>query len=184
MKRRLLVLTVALLCLSVHHIFAQDETPAQLINARLLAYYSYYNIYPDQGEFLVTDIPVELLTHLHYADIGISETGQCASVDAYADTQYLYPGDRFSERLRGNFKQLPILRLRNPNLQIVMTVGGWDNSARFSDVALTEEARARFIRSCVTFMQQYDFDGIEIDWQRRGRLGIGVAHRRRQAGEP
>ncbi len=165
MKRRLLVLTVALLCLSVHHIFAQDETPAQLINTRLLAYYSYYNIYPEQGEFLVTDIPVELLTHLHYADIGISETGQCASVDAYADTQYLYPGDRFSERLRGNFKQLPILRLRNPNLQIVMTVGGWDNSARFSDVALTEEARARFIRSCVTFMQQYDFDGIEIDWR-------------------
>ncbi len=166
MKQRLLVvLTIALLWMSTYQISAQETTPSPLINTRLLAYYSYYNIYPEQGEFIVTDIPVEVLTHLHYANIGISDAGQCVSVDVYADTQYLYPGDRFAERLRGNFKQLPILRTRNPNLQIVMSIGGWENSAHFSDVALTEDARARFIRSCITFMQQYDFDGLEIDWR-------------------
>lgn len=170
MKQRILVLIMALLALSSLRVDAQTETQetppgVPQLTTRLLSYYSYYNIYEQAGTFLVTDVPVERLTHLHYASVGISATGQCESVDEYADTEYLYPGDRTAERLRGNFKQLPILRQRNPELQIIMSVGGWENSGRFSDAALTDESRTRFVQSCIAFMRQYSFDGIEIDWR-------------------
>jgi chitinase len=44
-------------------------------------------------------------------------------------------------------------------------VGGWSLSQRFSDIALTDESRSRFARSAVKFMQSYQFDGIDIDWE-------------------
>jgi chitinase len=145
---------------------AQEATETPLtLNHQIVAYYHYYDIYPENGTYLVTDIPAETITHLHYASIAISPAGQCTSADAYADTEYRYPGDLPTERLRGNFKQLALLRQRNPNLRIVMTVGGWEHSAFFSDVALSEESRARFVESCIAFMQAYNFDGIEIDWR-------------------
>ncbi|MDX2162300.1 MAG: glycoside hydrolase family 18 protein [bacterium] len=174
-RRWLWGMMAALLCLPTGQAAAQTPTPSPY---RVVAYYHYYDIYPENGTRLVWDIPVETITHLHYANIGISEAGQCISVDEYADTEYLYPGDRPVERLRGNFKQLPTLRQRNPNLQIIMVVGGWDNSHTFSTVAASAEGRERFAESCIAFMQEYGFDGIEIDWRypvEGGRAGNAVS---------
>ncbi|NJO83234.1 MAG: glycoside hydrolase family 18 protein [Blastochloris sp.] len=67
--------------------------------------------------------------------------------------------------LRGNFKQLAILKQNNPELQIIISVGSWEQSSWFSQVALEQEARIRFARSCIALMRQYGFDGIDIDWR-------------------
>lgn len=154
--RQLALFLVAIISLGVGAVSAQSR------EYRIVGYYNFYNIYYD---YFVTDIPADRLTHLNYAYIDISEAGQCVSADEWADTQYLYPGDLTSERLRGNFKQLQVLRGDNPNLRVLMTVGGWERSRHFSDVAVTEEARERFAQSCVAFMQEYGFDGIDIDWR-------------------
>jgi len=56
-------------------------------------------------------------------------------------------------------------------VKILMSVGGWTFSQNFSDVARTPEARERFARSCVAFMERHGFDGIDLDWEYPGGDG-------------
>jgi chitinase len=128
-----------------------------------VGYFTSWGIYARQ--YFVTDIPAQELTHINYAFINVSEQGECILGDEWADTGYLYPGDLESESLRGNFKQLQLLKQAHPDLQILMSVGGWMWSEHFSDAALTTDSRALFVRSCVDFMLTYGFDGIDIDWE-------------------
>lgn len=129
---------------------------------RVVGYYPSYSIYED---YFVTDINADQLTHLNYAAADISENGQCVSSDVWTDTQYAYPGDKPNLRLRGNIRQLQLLRGEHPNLKILITIGGWEQSDHFSEVAQTPESRARFVRSCMAFVREYLFDGIDIDWR-------------------
>lgn len=64
-----------------------------------------------------------------------------------------------------NFTKFRTLRSTYPDLKIVISVGGWDDSARFSDAALTSSSRTAFAESAVSFLKTYGFDGIDIDWE-------------------
>lgn len=141
---------------------------------RVVGYYSSYNIYT--LGYYITDIPADYLTHLIYANIGISENGQCVSVDTWADFDFGYPGDQQVQRLKGNFNQLQKLDADRPQLTLMMSVGGWEHSEQFSAVAATEESRQRFAASCVAFMREYEFEGIDIDWRYpvSGGIAFGV----------
>ncbi|MEM9951644.1 MAG: glycoside hydrolase family 18 protein [Chloroflexota bacterium] len=157
-KSLAIVVALAVMLLGQAAVSAQEN----FTQFRVVGHYAYYNIYDD---YFVTDIPVNRLTHVVYEHIDISSNGQCVSRDPYADVEYLYPGDRSTERVTGNFKQLAELRETNPDLQIIMSIGGWEASPNFVDVTATDDARIRFVRSCLNFMREYDFDGIMIDWQ-------------------
>src|SRR5262245_25345448 len=75
---------------------------------KLVAYYTSWSIYGPQ--YYVTDIPAELITHLNYAFMNISDQGECILGDPLADTQFQYEGDQQGEPLLGNFKQLKLLK--------------------------------------------------------------------------
>ena len=130
---------------------------------RILGYFASWGIY-DRG-YYVTDIPADKLTHLNYAFAAISDGGEITLSDAWADTQFPYPGDADDQPLKGNFHQLQLLKQAHPYLQTLISIGGWTGSAKFSDVALTEASRQKFARSVVAFMTRYGFDGADIDWE-------------------
>ena len=67
--------------------------------------------------------------------------------------------------MRGNFHQLQILKKKHPHLKTLISVGGWTQSGRFSDAALTEASRGKFARSCVAFLTRYGFDGVDVNWE-------------------
>ncbi len=95
------------------------------------------------------------------------------SVDGVGDTGW--------ETLRGNFNQLKKLKVKNPNLKVLISLGGWTYSKYFSDVAATPASRQKFVASCIdTYLKgnikAYGgaggpgtaagiFDGIDIDWE-------------------
>ena len=70
-----------------------------------------------------------------------------------------------------NFATLTALKQQYPALQVVVSVGGGGGSGPFSDMAFTREGRAKFIESCVSFIEKYDLDGIDIDWEYPGVPG-------------
>ncbi len=72
-----------------------------------------------------------------------------------------------------NLAQLTALRKQNPPLQILVSVGGWLGSGGFSDVALTPESRAAFIDTAMQILEQYDLDGLDVDWEYPGGAGAG-----------
>ncbi|MBK6767309.1 MAG: glycoside hydrolase family 18 protein [bacterium] len=130
---------------------------------RIVGYYPNWAIYA--RNYLVTDIPAQHLTHINYAFATISN-GVIALSDWYADIDRFYPGDCWDPGCeRGNFHQLEILKQQHPHLQTLISVGGWSYSDYFSDVCLTAQSRETFASSCVVFMVEYGFDGVDIDWE-------------------
>ncbi len=67
--------------------------------------------------------------------------------------------------MRGSFHRLQILKAENPHVKTFISIGGWTWSTYFSNIALTEDSREIFAASCVDFIQEYEFDGADIDWE-------------------
>lgn len=106
-------------------------------------------------------IAAEKLTHVNYAFANIKE-GRVVEGFAHDDE---------------NFRVLTGLRARNPDLKILVSVGGWTWSGGFSDAVLTKESRRRFVESAVDFVRRHDLDGFDVDWEYPGLPGYGNVNR-------
>jgi len=131
---------------------------------KLIGYYANWKCYHN---FEPSKVPVELLTHINYAFANIVD-GEIALGDKWIDIEKPL-GDDANSPIKGNYNQFlnPTgpLKKRNPNLQVLISVGGWTWSKDFSDVAADEASREKFAISCATFCNKYGFDGIDIDWE-------------------
>ena len=142
-----------------------SENSNLYFDKNIIGYYTSWSIYARNYE--VADIPIDKVNVINYAFANINpNTGVIVLGDPYADIDKFYLGDCWDEGcLRGNFHQLQILKQNYPHLRTLISVGGWTWSTYFSDVAMTEESREIFAQSCVDFILEYDFDGIDIDWE-------------------
>ena len=113
---------------------------------------------------------------INYAFANILD-GRITQGDPYADTDKAYPGDCWDPGCkRGNFNQLNKMKIGNPNLKTMISVGGWTWSMYFSDVAKTEQTRKLFVDSCVEFVAKWGFDGVDIDWEYPVEGGLPTNH--------
>jgi GH18 family chitinase len=71
-----------------------------------------------------------------------------------------------------NFRRLNELKKQNPALRIVISIGGWTWSGKFSDAVLTDTSRKAFAASAADIVRKYDLDGVDIDWEYPGRPGL------------
>ena len=130
---------------------------------RVVGYFTEWGIY--QRGFDVADIPANLLTDINYAFADINDAGEVVLFDRFAAVEKSYPGDTWDQPVRGNFNQLAKLKEQNPDLNVLISIGGWTLSEDFSDVAATQQAREKFAASAVDFITTYGFDGIDLDWE-------------------
>ncbi|WP_138494966.1 glycoside hydrolase family 18 protein [Paenibacillus pinistramenti] len=63
-----------------------------------------------------------------------------------------------------SLEQLPDLKKMNPDLTILLSVGGW-SAGGFSEAASTSEGRSRMAKSAVKVVENYAIDGIDLDWE-------------------
>ena len=149
-----------------------DETDLAMLEAlfgacpekRIVAYFAEWGIYGRQ--YFPASMPLHKVTHINYAFANIGADGRVAIGDSYAAIDKAYPGDNWEQPVRGNYNQFNnVLKTQYPHLKTLISVGGWTWSARFSDVALTPQSRAVFAESCVDFIRQYGFDGVDLDWE-------------------
>ncbi|OOB77630.1 MAG: chitinase [Epulopiscium sp. Nuni2H_MBin003] len=68
------------------------------------------------------------------------------------------------------------LKKFNPNLKVIMAIGGWAAEG-FSDAAFTAEARFKFAREAQKWVNEYDLDGIDLDWEYPGSSVAGIKSR-------
>jgi chitinase len=120
-----------------------------------------------QNGLRIADIPASQLTHIFYAFGKVSDDGLAALSDPSQDAGECLDGD-LPRTPGGNFAGLLDLKQRHPSLKVMISLGGWLGSKRFSDVAVSAEARQRFVASCIElYLVKYPrlFDGIDIDWE-------------------
>ncbi|KAJ3559303.1 hypothetical protein NM688_g429 [Phlebia brevispora] len=103
-------------------------------------------------------------THLNYAFASIDPVSyQIVPASAEDVAQY----SSFT-----NLKQI------NPNLKTYISVGGWSfndppTQNVFSDLAASSQNQLAFATSLLTFLLQYGFDGVDIDWEYPGACDRG-----------
>lgn len=61
-------------------------------------------------------------------------------------------------------KSIVALREQNPELKVMLSIGGW-MSGRFSEMAGNPEYRMAFAADCRRVVMEYGLDGIDIDWE-------------------
>lgn len=65
------------------------------------------------------------------------------------------------------YKRAALLKQNNPEMKVLLTLGGWTESGEsaFSRLVNDPRARANFAKQAVTFLRNYGFDGLHLDWQ-------------------
>ncbi|KAH9475936.1 Chitinase 1 [Psilocybe cubensis] len=133
-----------------------------------MAYFTNWGIYG--ANFQPTDIVPGPLTHILYAFADVSpDTGTISLTDSYADEQKHFPTDSWNDtgnNLYGCLKQLYLLKLAQRNLKVLLSIGGWTYSqAGHFDFVTSASSRATFVASAVQLIEDYGFDGIDIDFE-------------------
>ncbi|KAM5531156.1 hypothetical protein V8D89_015177 [Ganoderma adspersum] len=133
------------------------------------AYFTNWGIYSGYN-FQPTDIVPAPLTHILYAFADVSaDTGGVALTDSWADEQIHFAGDSWDDtgnNLYGCLKQLYLLKLAHRNLKTLLSVGGWTYSQSGHFNFITDDTkRQQFVTSAVQLVEDYGFDGIDIDFE-------------------
>lgn len=124
----------------------------------------YYAAWSSYSGFTTNKLDANKLTHINYAFANIGSDFKL--VMGYPDKD------------PANFKMLQDLKIINPDLKILISVGGWTWSGKFSDAAATETSRSAFASGCVEFITKYGLDGVDLDWEYP--VGGGLAENSRR----
>lgn len=141
----LLILSMA--CTTTAEEVALEEKPLKIIG--YIA--GWKGVNPDQ-------IEAEKLTHINYAFANV--------IDGV-----VIEGEGRAEADKLNIEKLHSLKTRNPDLKILISVGGWTWSGGFSDAVLTEASRKKFTASAIDYLKRHKLDGLDFDWEYPGLKG-------------
>jgi chitinase len=192
--------TLTMLAIATPLASAGPSKSAAPRGSQVVGYFIEWGIYG--RSFTVKDVKTsgsaDKLTVMNYAFANVAPDSSgdvvCQIADPWADYQKPWDApnsvtdqDVASGPLLGNFQQLRALKEQYPHLKVLMSLGGWTFSKYFSDAALTNQSRERFVSSCVDLFIKGDlprsgdqggpgaaagvFDGIDIDWEWPGSEG-------------
>jgi chitinase len=203
---KLLLLTSALAMLLLPRVASSQQPPATDTDSqyKIVGYFVQWGMYSRNYRIkqVVTTGSASKLTHINYAFANVSTDSRCFEAtqagwaDSYADFEANYSaadsvdgkGDELGQPIKGHFNQIKKLKAMYPRLKVLLSIGGWTWSGRFSDAALPQNREA-FVRSCIDLFIKGNlpmwayvsggtpvgseetgraagvFDGIDIDWE-------------------
>ena len=98
-----------------------------------------------------------LLTHINYAFALIKDDFETLDIKKPA-----------------RLTQIVGLKSQNPNLKVVLSVGGW-GAGNFSEMAADANHRKKFAENCMAAVKSYRLDGIDIDWEYPSSSSAGIS---------
>ncbi|EGE82986.2 bacteriodes thetaiotaomicron symbiotic chitinase [Blastomyces dermatitidis ER-3] len=130
--------------------------------SRVIGYYEAWNARSKCHKASPLDLPVGGLTHLNYAFAYIDPTSfEITTMDAATPISL--------------FDEVAALKIVKPSLQLYVSIGGWtfsDNNTItqpiFGNIARSPANRRKFADNILSFLNQYGFDGVDIDWEYPG----------------
>jgi len=110
------------------------------------------------NRFEASDIEASSYTHLVYSFASISADGHLEPwVGSWDEVE--------------KYQDFNRIKLSNPGIKTIIAAtegvfyGAGMNPVTFTEVAKTDESRISFANSVVTFLELYQFDGLDIDWK-------------------
>lgn len=134
---------------------------------RNVMYYGDWSIWGGQKNFYPQDIPADQLTHLNFAFLDFDANGNLIFADKDADSGHPLnqPGVTYGDVNGGILNGFQVLRDKNPNLKIGVSLGGWSMSGDFAVVAANPTLRAKLIKNTLDFIRYTNMDFVDLDWE-------------------
>lgn len=107
------------------------------------------------------DTPVPdptLLTHINYAFAHIKNDFESLEI----------------KKESTRFKKILALKEKNPDLKIMLSIGGW-GAGNFSEMAADETHRKNFCKNCLAAVEKYGLAGIDLDWEYPTSSSAGIS---------
>lgn len=140
--------------------------PPPLVNAGYWASWKIYDgIFP-------SNIDPKVITHLLYAFADIDGDGTVFLKDEYLHYEIDVDGTN------GGLRACTQLKRQNPNLKVLLSVGGGETSAGglFADVAGHPQKLQRFIQSAKKLVDDFSLEGIDVDWEHPSTVKEGAQY--------
>lgn len=117
-------------------------------------YFGWASARPHPMNYGPEDIPGDLCTHVNFAYAGVDGTTFQLKSEV---PQY--------EANRGLFNNFTSIKRKYPSLKTSISIGGWEHDPRnFSAMVSSRENRVKFLKSLLSWIDDYAFDGADINW--------------------
>ncbi|CAF3704817.1 unnamed protein product [Rotaria sp. Silwood1] len=119
--------------------------------------------YPSWGTGKISSEHAKRLTHIIFAFFEVDADGNIFV--GSADRTHSTDVEEDTRVARHRLQRLASLQQAFPTIKYQFAVGGWENSQYFSSIAASPDKRVRFIASTLKLLDEYNMDGIDIDWE-------------------
>ncbi len=133
----------------------------------VIAYYPNWQWY-DRGNLVgPTTIDYSKYTIINYSFFSPQTNGTLAQTDTWADENLLLGQPDWQNG--GYIANTSLIDLaHNNNVKVLASIGGWTLSSNFPAIAADSAKRATFAGECVRLINQFNFDGVDLDWEYPG----------------
>ncbi|KAI8054511.1 glycoside hydrolase [Syncephalis plumigaleata] len=115
----------------------------------IVAYYADWTTNIMQPE----NIPYKKITHINYSFAVLKENNE-----PYFETELILP-----RVVKGAHEN---------GVKVLLSIGGWTGSRWFTPMSASAQGRQTFITKTLSIVEQFSLDGVDIDWEYPGRLGM------------
>lgn len=150
----------------------------------IIGYYAGWQQYKRGGLFHQKNLDFRKYTILNYSFFAPDEEGNIVMPDPWGDELVLKGQIDWTQPPKedGSYHYVPYSNMvdlaHSKGTKVVLSLGGWTLSTHFPEVAAVPEKRTRFAQECVRMIRQFDFDGVDMDWEFPGATpGNGTVHR-------
>jgi len=129
--------------------------PAGDTGMKVVCYFTNWAWYrPGLGKYVPEDIDPSLCTHINYGFVVLDKVNLVIKVhDSWADVDNEF------------FKRVGAMKKKGS--KVLLALGGWNDSEgdHYHRLVKDPAARRKFIEHALKFIQKYEYDGLDLDWE-------------------
>jgi chitinase len=131
------------------NVFSTGVKAQKTVKPNVIAYYT-------GNKTVIDSFPIEKISHLIYSFSHLK--GDSLRINSARDTALI--------------KQMVALKKRNPDLKVMIAMGGWSACPNCSEVFSRNDGRKTFAKTTKELLDFFQADGIDIDWEYPAVVGF------------
>jgi chitinase len=131
------------------NVFSTGVKAQKTVKPNVIAYYT-------GNKTVIDSFPIEKISHLIYSFAHLK--GDSLRINSARDTALI--------------KQMVALKKRNPDLKVMIAMGGWSACPNCSEVFSRNDGRKTFAKTTKELLDFFQADGIDIDWEYPAVVGF------------